>query len=86
MTINEVWSLYVETANLAHNRPEAVASNSEKPVSSYYVRKLSRIKEYAAGLKPSTKNEKIFLETILGRKVETVENVKVEWFPQIGVS
>lgn len=78
-TIPELFNLYVETAELVRNRPNAVCTQySKRPT--IFQRKLANIKRYAEGLEPRSPTEKVFLEAILGRELPKQELVKVEWF------
>lgn len=89
LSVPDLYALYLETSELVRNRPDAVCTpNKSGRGKSIFQRKLVNIKRYAAGMKPRSPTEKVFLEAILGREVEKVESrvdevhasVKVEWF------
>lgn len=82
MNVPELYALYLETSELVRNRPDAVATtHSTGKNRSIFQRKLAGIKRYAESMTPSNPTEKVFLEAILGRKIEEKDKlVKVEWF------
>lgn len=79
-SISELYAEFLTTSELVRNRPDAVCTHYKKRPS-IFSRKLSNIKRYAEGMKPSNQTEKVFLEAILGRELPKQELVKVEWFP-----
>lgn len=84
-SIADLYAEYLTTAELVRNRPDAVATtHSTGKNRSIFQRKLAGIKRYAESMTPSNPTEKVFLEAILGRKIEEKNKlVKVEWF-QLG--
>ena len=83
-TIQDLYVLWLETKELVKNRPDAVCTSNNPKGRSIYQRKLANIKRAAQRMTPTTKNDEIFISSILGRPAKIEEEVvKVQWFPRL---
>ena len=83
-TIQDLYVLWLETKELVKNRPDAVCTSNSPKGRSYFHRKLGNIERAAQRMTPTTKNDEIFISSILGRPVKVEEEAaKVQWFPRL---